>query len=199
MTVVDWIYCFSVLYFLGPSFIFMHGFIGERCVRFSYELLVSRGMRDLCILEHWSLFLPRFVSWHDIFNAVSGSAWTTLTYLDQVSGLNTYIGCRRLSRPGFVTGPKSRTASNIKIVHFDIDRTCIQTNCENGYTGRTNDVTFIIPINVFYFTSLFISDFWWCKTKPLAGSASRLRSTKKHCLKRVSYLTVCNDSGYCES
>jgi hypothetical protein len=146
----------------------------------------------LCILEHSNLFLPWFVSWHDIFNAVSGSAWTTLTYLDQVSGPNTYIGCRRLIRPGFVTGPKSRTASNIQIVNFDIHRTCIQTTWENGYTRPANDVTFIIPIRVFYLTRLFISDFWCCKTKPLAGSASHL-SIEKLCLKRVRYLTLCND------
>lgn len=82
-----------------------------------------------------------------------------IDYLDHVSGLNTYIGCRRLFRPGFVTDPKSRTASNIQVVNFDIYRTCIQTTCENGYTSPASDVTFIIPIHVFYFTRLFISDF----------------------------------------
>lgn len=130
MAVIDWICWFSVLYFLGPSFIFMYRFISERCCRFSTELLVNRAMQDfLCILEHSNLFLPRFVSRHDVFNEVSGSAWTTLTYLDQVSGLNTHIGCRRLIRPGFVTGPESRTAYNIQIVNFDIHRTCVQTTC----------------------------------------------------------------------
>ena len=94
------------------------------------RLLVYSG-----ILKSVFFFLPRFVSWHYIFNAVNGSAWTTLTYLDQVSGLNTYIGCRHLTRPGFVTGPKSRAASNIQIVKFDIHRTCIHTTCENGYNN----------------------------------------------------------------
>lgn len=127
---------------------------------FPLNCLLVVTCKTCCVF--WNIqicFLPRFVSWHNIFNAVSGSAWTTLTYLDQISGLNTYIGCRRLIRPGFVTGPKSRTASNIQIVNFDIHRTCIQTACENGYTSPANDVTFIIPIHVFYFTRLFVSDF----------------------------------------
>jgi hypothetical protein len=132
----------------------MHGIANIKCVRFSAELFISRDVQDfLFILEYWNLFLPRFVSWRDIFNAVSGSAWTTLTYLDQVCGLNTYIGCRHQTRPRFVTGPKSRAASNIQIVNFHIHRTCIQTTCENGYTSSANDVTFIIPINVFFFIS----------------------------------------------
>jgi hypothetical protein len=195
MAVIDWICCFSGLYFLGPSLILVYRFIGERCVRFFAELRVSRDIQNfLRILEHSDPFLPRFVSWHDIFNVVGylrGRHWRIWTKpLDL-----TRILVQTLSRPRFVTGSKSRAASNIKIVSFDIHRTCIQTTCENGYTGPQMMLYSLYRFMFFFcFTRIFISDFRCCKTKPLAGFASRLGSTEKQCLKRVRYLTSCKNS-----